>query len=673
MSNPTTAIADFAGLEVVAFESRQAQEMSTLISRFGGRPRVAPSVREVPLEENSAALEFGEKLLRGKIDAVIFMTGVGTRALFDVLAKRVSQDEVVAALAGKTIVARGSKAAKVLRDLQVPITILVPEPNTWREILQVLDGGPVQFSLKGRRVAVQEYGAINDQFIEELRQRGAEVMSVPVYRWTLPDDLVPLQEAIKAIIDGRARVILFSSAIQVEHVMKVATQDGVEERLVAALADCVICSIGPACSEALRAHQLTADLEPEHGKMGMQVYEAALRAGELLERKKQSGRPGAGRASTFSSPPDVTSDAPASRSGAGASAQRHPWDDSPFMKACRREPAGVTPVWLMRQAGRYMKEYNEIRARVPFLALCKNPKLASEVTLLAVERLGVDAAIIFADLLLIAEPLGFALEYEKGEGPLITPEIRQARDVARLKEVEPEDSLGYVYEAIRRTRAGLDPRLPLIGFSGAPFTLASYLIEGGASKNYPNTKGLMYRDPIAWRALMTHLARNLARYVNGQIAAGVQAVQVFDTWVGCLGRADYREFVFPYTRMMMESIDPRTPVIHFGTGTSEILEDMRDAGGKVIGLDFHVELDQAWARLGHGVGVQGNLDPMVLFGDQPFIRERVRRILKQAAGRPGHIFNLGHGILPETPYENVVELVKMVHELSRRDPPKAGN
>jgi uroporphyrinogen decarboxylase len=341
-----------------------------------------------------------------------------------------------------------------------------------------------------------------------------------------------------------------------------------------------------------------------------------------------------------------------------------PWDNSRFLKACRREPVDATPIWLMRQAGRYMKEYRELRAEVPFLDLCKTPHLVSEVTVTAARKLGVDAAIIFADLLLIAEPLGFSLSYDKGGGPFIRPALRSATEVDGLREVDPEHSLSYLYEAIRQTRADLDPELPLIGFAACPFTLASYLIEGRGSRDYRHTKSLMYRDSGAWRALMEHLARNLAKYINGQIAAGVQAIQVFDTWVGCLGPADYREFVLPYSRSMIRDIIPGIPIIHFGTDTGMFLEDMRDAGGSLVGLDSHVELDLAWARLGYSVGVQGNLDPVVLFAEQAYIRARVQRILNQAGARPGHIFNLGHGLLPETPFENVVALVEMVHELS---------
>jgi len=341
------------------------------------------------------------------------------------------------------------------------------------------------------------------------------------------------------------------------------------------------------------------------------------------------------------------------------------------MKACRLEPVDATPVWLMRQAGRYMKEYRELRGRVGFLDLCKNPDLAAEVAVTAAARLGVDAAIIFADLLLIAEPLGFKLAYDRGEGPGIEPVLRRSADVDRLLEVDLE-SLGYLFEAIRRTRASLDARLPLLGFAGAPFTLASYLIEGGGSRHYQHTKALIYSDPGAWRALMEHLARNLARYVNAQIAAGVQAVQIFDTWVGCLAPHDYREYALPYTRLLIEAITPGVPVIHFGIGTGMLLEAMLEAGGsnqsQIMALDWRVALDEAWARLeraaGRRVGVQGNLDPVVLFAAPATIRQRVKRILEQADGRVGHIFNLGHGILPETPVEHVIGLVDAVHELS---------
>src|SRR5687767_4515671 len=339
--------------------------------------------------------------------------------------------------------------------------------------------------------------------------------------------------------------------------------------------------------------------------------------------------------------------------------------DSPFMRACRREPAPHTPVWLMRQAGRYMKEYRDVRAKRSFLEMCKQPEVASEVTVYAAHRLNVDAAIIFADILLIIEPMGLDLEFAKGEGPVIHNPVRDARDVERVREVEDVSALDYVYEAIRITRRELRPNIPLIGFCGAPFTLASYICEGGGSKNYVHTKRLMYTDPGAWHALMSKIARALSQYLNAQIAAGAQAVQIFDSWVGALSPDDYREYVLPHTREVIRGVTSGVPVIHFGTGTAGLLELMKEAGGDVIGLDWRVRLDEAWARLGD-VAVQGNFDSIALFTTPEVVRRRAKQVLDQAAGRPGHIFNLGHGILPETPVENVVALVEAVHELSSR-------
>src|SRR5215510_4347801 len=323
------------------------------------------------------------------------------------------------------------------------------------------------------------------------------------------------------------------------------------------------------------------------------------------------------------------------------------------MRACRREAVPYTPIWLMRQAGRYMREYREVREKTTFLELCKNPSLAAEVTVTAVERLDVDAAIIFADILLILEPMGIDLEFARGEGPVIHNPVRSADDVERLHEVEDAGALEFVYEAIRQTRRELKPDIPLIGFCGAPFTLASYMTEGGGSKNYVQTKQLMYNDPGAWHAMMALISRALAKYLNAQIAAGAQAVQLFDSWVGCLSPDDYREFVLPHTQSVIGSVTPGVPVIHFGTGTAALLELMREAGGNVIGLDWRVRLDEGWQRVGHDVAVMGNLDPVALFANQKTLRTHAKRILAQAAGRPGHIFNLGHGILPETPVENV--------------------
>ena len=337
-----------------------------------------------------------------------------------------------------------------------------------------------------------------------------------------------------------------------------------------------------------------------------------------------------------------------------------------FLKACRREAVDCTPVWFMRQAGRYMAEYRAIRERHDILTVCKTPELASQVTLQPVQRFDIDAAIIFADILLPLEPMGIVLEFAAGEGPIIHNPVRDGSGVRSLKDVDG-DNLSYVGEAIRLAQRALREQpcpIPLIGFAGAPFTLASYVIEGGASRNYVHTKGMMYSDPTAWHALMKKLSRVIVGYLRSQVHAGVQAIQLFDSWVGCLSPDDYREYVFPHVQHITLSLrDEAVPIIHFGTGTATLLELMKAAGGDVIGIDWRVPIDEAWKRLGPSVGVQGNLDPVTLFAPISEIQRRVTDIMHRAAKRPGHIFNVGHGILPQTPVEHVDAVVKMVHDL----------
>lgn len=336
--------------------------------------------------------------------------------------------------------------------------------------------------------------------------------------------------------------------------------------------------------------------------------------------------------------------------------------NGPFLRACRREPTEFTPIWLMRQAGRYMAEYREVRSKVGFLDLCKRPELATEVTVTAARRLGVDAAILFADILLILEPLGFDLEFARGEGPIIHNPVREGKDLQRLRPMATAEPLSYVTDAVTLIRRELEQEVPLIGFAGAPFTLACYSIEGGGSRHYEHAKALLFRDPGAFRALMELLTDATILYLNAQIDAGAQAIQVFDSWVGTLAPADYREAVLPHMTRLFQSLRPEVPSIHFGTDTSTLLELQRAAGSHVLGVDWRVELDQAWSRIGHDVAIQGNLDPTVLLGSTPEIRRRSADILDRAGGRPGHIFNLGHGILPSTPVEHVIDLVHFVHD-----------
>ncbi|MBZ0118242.1 MAG: uroporphyrinogen decarboxylase [Sandaracinaceae bacterium] len=339
---------------------------------------------------------------------------------------------------------------------------------------------------------------------------------------------------------------------------------------------------------------------------------------------------------------------------------------SVFLKACRREPVPYTPIWLMRQAGRFQPEYRAIRERVSFVELCRRPDLACEVTVHAVRQLGVDAAILFADILLILEPLGVGFEFTKDDGPHIAEPVRTAADVDRVStEIHAAHTLGYVMETVRLVRRELDGKVPLIGFAGAPFTLASYAIEGGGSREYLHTKTLMYTDEGAWNALMHKLATAIADYLNAQIDAGAQAVQLFDSWVGALSPSDYQRYVEPHVRTVFEALGDRVPAIHFGQGNPELYPLMARAGGDVISLDWRAPLRTTWDRLGP-VAVQGNLDPVSLLAPREVLFERAKAVLEQASGRLGHVFNLGHGILRQSSVDQVKALVDFVHESSAR-------
>jgi uroporphyrinogen decarboxylase len=338
---------------------------------------------------------------------------------------------------------------------------------------------------------------------------------------------------------------------------------------------------------------------------------------------------------------------------------------SAFLAAAQREPAAHTPVWFMRQAGRYLPEYRAIRERHSLLEICADPELATEVTLQPVRRLGVDAAILFADILLPLVPMGLDLKFAAGEGPVIANPVRDAAAVARLAPVDVRDALSSVLETVRWVRNALDDQVPLIGFAGAPFTVACYAIEGGSTRHFIEAKRLMYGAPEAWNGLMARLTTVLGDYLTAQVEAGAQALQVFDSWAGALGPDDYRRYVLPWSRKLFERLQANgVPLIHFGVESATILELMRDAGGDVIGLDWRVPLDEGWAWIGEDRAVQGNLDPVALFAPRPELERRVRDILQRAGGRPGHIFNLGHGILPGTPVDQVRAVVDLVHELT---------
>ncbi len=333
-----------------------------------------------------------------------------------------------------------------------------------------------------------------------------------------------------------------------------------------------------------------------------------------------------------------------------------------FLKACKMELPDCTPVWLMRQAGRYMEEYRRLRERHTFKEMCQTPELAVEVTLQPVRRFDLDAAIIFSDILLPLEKMGVGLRYSDAEGPLLDRPIQTNDDIDALGPVDPEEDLPYVLKAIELTRAELDGAIPLIGFSGGPFTLASYLLEGGGSKYYRLTKGFMYTDATAFDLLMEKLTDMVVDYLNAQIRHGAQAIQVFDSWVGILSAADYERYVMGHMKRLFASLDRSVPSIHFGVDTCHLLPLMSDAGGDVIGVDWRVPIDQARESMGRSCAIQGNLDPAALFGPMRHVQEQVREVLRRVGGAPGHIFNLGHGVMPGTPVENVDVLVREVHE-----------
>ncbi len=333
-----------------------------------------------------------------------------------------------------------------------------------------------------------------------------------------------------------------------------------------------------------------------------------------------------------------------------------------FLRACRRQPVDATPVWFMRQAGRYMPEYRALRAEYSLLELCRNAELAATVTLQPLRRIEVDAAILFSDLLLPFAPMGLSFDFVQGEGPAVENPIRSVEAIARLRVFDPREELPYVFSTIRTVRSELGGRVPLIGFAGAPFTMASYAIEGGASSTYAITKSLMYGEPEAWHELCRKLATVSIDYLTAQIEAGVQAVQLFDSWVGALNARDYREFALPHTQRILSAIQQLgVPAIHFGTGTSAILRELAEAGGDVIGLDWRIPLDEGWQKVGWDRAVQGNLDPTLLLAPIDRMLKGADDVLRRAAGRPGHIFNLGHGILPPTPVDHVQALARYVH------------
>ncbi len=644
----------FNNLNVASFESRRSKEIGRLIEYNGGIPHIAESVVEVPSKSSKEIEELCLKLKNKEIDILIFLTGFGTKLLLENLERRLGTKPVKKLLSNTILVGRGIKSRSVLRNSGLTPLYSKPIPNTWQEIVKTLSDKQL---LKDKNIAVQEYSKKNNRFIRSLKKGGANVLSIPVYKSELPKDTGPLVHLVSSIIKGRIDICLFTSSQQVANIFRFAKKLKKGEELKKSFKRVVIGSVGPNTSLALSDHGIKADYEPENPRMGNLVREMARRSQYLLTKKRTSAK---NRVDT-----NIWKRIDTNWGSISEKNRKEITNNSAFMKACRRQKTDFTPIWIMRQAGRFSRHYRAVRASLSFLELCKSPQISSEVTLMAVDQLGVDAAIIFSDILLILEPLGINITYTKSDGPRVLNPLRTKKGIENIRKFET-DELDFMFEALRITRRALKPEIPLLGFAGAPFTLASYAIEGGASRNFEITKSLMYKDPELWNRIMSVITDATIKYLNRQAKEGADAVQVFDSWIGCLSPEDYKTYVFPHMKKLFSEIDKDTPSIHFGTGTSSLLGLMKQAGGTVIGFDWRVDIDRAWKDIGYNCPVQGNLDPIVLFSTPSIIRKKVKELLGKVKGRKGHIFNLGHGVLPGTPPDNVLALIDAVHEYSSR-------
>lgn len=627
------------------------------VERFGGATFVCRTVNDEPTQAN-AIRDYSSQLITGGIDVSVFMTSAGAKRILDVAFRSIGKQRVVDSLNDTMTLAANQRIFDVMQEHKVEPTITLGLASTpaigssWREVLTSLDrhfhsGGTVGFpGLANLNVALEATSAIHS-LAAGFEARGSNVLRVPAFadNSTMPS---PEFESLFATIEtGGLDAITFNSPDSVVEFFAQAKQLRSNRWREHTLFELLVIGFDIDVEEILNDHGVSNVWIVTEDDMEQTPYETAKKISNAMNQKQQS-------VSQLSGPSSSSVD------------ENAPWYNSPFMKACRCEPTDVTPIWMMRQAGRYMAEYREVRAKVSFLELCANPQLCSEVMCTAVGRLGVDAAIIFSDLLPILVPMGCDLEFVKGDGPVIHNPVRAIADIDRIKPLESNEPLQFVMDTVTQTRSDLPADMPLIGFAGSPFTLASYMIEGGSSRNYANTKALMYSDHGAWKQLMDHLVSSISLYLNGQIRAGAQCVQLFDSWAGCLSFDDYRQFELPYVKAIINSLPPGVPVINFATGNPALLPHLADTSASVIGIDWRVRLDDAWQTVGYDRAVQGNLDPTVLLTNPTEIRRQAKVVLDQVAKRPGHIFNLGHGILPQTPVDNAIALVDAVHELSSK-------
>ena len=572
----------------------------------------------------------GNQLLTGSIDVMLFVTRWGFDRFFNTCLLSIERQRLLDSLSDVTTIICSESLAERLRELGIQPSVEFSEPNNWRDVLVGLD---CSCQIANQTIAIEAAADVHT-LTAGLEARGAVVQKI-----TTADFEVSLSSAeqpfVDAVLGGKVAAIVVMghvAALRLEQ-MKTRHPAAFDRPLMILLRQVFEDGFRQKYDRPWVVDSLDSIRVSELNKKLSQRQNSRIQWSDMASQEEQS---------------------------------KALWHEGPFMKAVRREPTDVTPIWMMRQAGRYMEEYREVRAKTSFLELCKNPPLCSEVMCTAVERLGVDAAIIFSDLLPILEPMGLDLEFVAGDGPVIHNPIRQAADVDRVQRLQSVDSLDFVMETVRQTRMDLPGHIPLIGFAGAPFTLASYMIEGGSSRNYAHAKSLMFGDFGAWDKLMSDLVHSITIYLQAQVEAGAQVVQLFDSWAGCLNVSDYRKFVLPYVQEIIAAVAPLAPVINFATGNPALLPLLAETRAAVIGVDWRIELGTAWETVGYDRAVQGNLDPTVLLTNPDEIRRQAAGILSQAAGRPGHIFNLGHGILPQTNVDHAIALVDSVHELSQR-------
>ncbi len=619
---------------IISFESRMALSVQRQLEKCGAQVLSAPTIKEVPIADTDPAFALYADLKNKKYDVLILLTGVATRMLISTLKERFPIEEILDVLKNTNIFVRGPKPEAVLKQNSIPMAGKALPPHTWQEVADWVNTQP-----HIKSIAILEYGMPPEELCQSLESDGRFVTTIPIYRWSLPDDLLPLTQAVQNISQGKCDAVLFTSAIQTDHLLEHAATLGQSQTLRRGLQKTVIYSIGPVTSERLCEHQLFPDAQSTPSKIDVLLKLISDTLPELSKIKQNR----------------------IERTWVTNKNESKIQSHSLIMRAFDLKPNKTVPIWLMRQAGRYMAEYQLIRKKVDFLTLCKTPDLAAQATITALERLGVDAAIIFSDILLILETLGANVTFNDKEGPRITNPVRDESAIEAITLKDPLEHLPYLFEAIRHVRKAVQPHVPLLGFSGAPFTLASYIIEGYGLRNFIQTKKLMHGNPKAWGLLMRKLVTQLKPYLIAQVQAGCQAVQIFDSWVGCLSAKDYEEFVLPYTLELVAEVQKHAPVIYFGTHSSPLLSSMAKTKPVAMGIDAQTDIGKAAQLLGPETVIQGNLDPVLLFSKPEVFLKVADQILNEVGSRPGFIFNLGHGILPGTPVENVLALIDHVH------------